>query len=75
MNFKVVITLPFKKDSKKLIKKYSSLKDVLAQFIEQLEKDPFEGTAIGRDCYKVRLPSNPKAKANLVVPGLLPASK
>jgi hypothetical protein len=36
-------------------KKYPSLKSEFASFIAVLKVDPIQGTAIGKQCYKVRI--------------------
>ena len=55
MGYKVEIIEPFRKAAKKLIRKYPSLKDELAELGQQLSDNPTQGAALGNDCYKVRL--------------------
>jgi len=55
MSFKVLITSSFKRDFKRLQKKYKSLKVELLKLIAGLEEDPTQGTALGSDCYKIRM--------------------
>ncbi len=55
MNYKVDTIAPFRKEAKKLIKKYPSLKNELAELGSQLSIDPTTGTALGNNCYKIRL--------------------
>ncbi len=55
MRYKVDTIAPFRKEAKKLIKKYPSLKQELADLGTQLSNDPSIGTAMGNDCYKIRL--------------------
>ena len=62
MRFKVETISPFRKSAKKLIKKYPSLKKELSTLGELLSKNPQSGTALGRDCYKVRLAIRSKGK-------------
>lgn len=55
MNYKIELSPNFKKEAKKLTKKYPSLKSELAALFEQLEANPTLGTSIGKDIYKIRL--------------------
>ncbi len=55
MSFDVLITSDFKKDSKKLVKKYRSLKKDVLDLITSLEENPAQGIPLGNDCYKIRL--------------------
>lgn len=62
MSFKVLTTSDFKRDSKKLLKKYKSLKTEILGLITSLEEDPVQGTPLGYDCYKIRLSIASKGK-------------
>jgi mRNA-degrading endonuclease RelE of RelBE toxin-antitoxin system len=55
MNFEVCVTSYFKRQSKKLLKKYPSLKHELASLIENLSTLLIQGSSLGRSCYKIRL--------------------
>lgn len=55
MNYNVELSPNFKKEAKRLIKKYPSLKAELIVFITELEKNPTIGTPLGNDFYKIRL--------------------
>jgi mRNA-degrading endonuclease RelE of RelBE toxin-antitoxin system len=55
MSYKVDTIAPFRKEAKKLIKKYPSLKNELAELGQQLSADPTAGTPLGNNCYKIRL--------------------
>lgn len=55
MSYKVEISDNFKKEAKKLIKKYASLKAELSELFTQLEQTPTTGTPLGNDIYKIRL--------------------
>jgi hypothetical protein len=55
VNFDILTIPPFEKDLKKLVKKYPSLKDEFLKLVKSLESNPIQGTALGRDCYKIRL--------------------
>jgi len=52
----------FKKETKRLIKKYSSLKQELANLSNILSKEPSTGTPLGNNTYKIRLAIKSKGK-------------
>ncbi len=52
---KVKISKDFNRESKRLYKKYASLAKEVLNLIHLLEKDPFQGTPLGQNCYKIRL--------------------
>ena len=62
MSFDVELTDHFKKEAKKLTKKYRSLKAELEALGEQLAENPTTGTPLGHDVYKVRLAIASKGK-------------
>jgi mRNA-degrading endonuclease RelE of RelBE toxin-antitoxin system len=62
MSYKVIAIPQFKRDFKKLSKKYPSLKNEYTELIETLEQDPTTGTPIGNHCYKIRLAVASKGK-------------
>ena len=62
MSFEVRTISAFEKEFKKLSKKYPSLKSDLFKLIKQLEANPFIGTSLGKDFYKIRLSISSKAK-------------
>jgi len=62
MNYNVLTIPPFDKNLKKLVKKYPSLKIEIAQLINELKVEPDKGTALGNDCYKIRLAIASKGK-------------
>ena len=55
MNYKVELSANFKREAKKLTKKYPSLKTELASLFSELEVNPTLGTALGHGIYKIRL--------------------
>ena len=55
MNYNVSVTERFKKDTKRLTKKYASLKAGLLQLVEGLQETPIQGDSLGKSCYKIRL--------------------
>jgi mRNA-degrading endonuclease RelE of RelBE toxin-antitoxin system len=52
MNYNIEVTSYFKKQAKRLLKKYPSLKSEILQLISLLEANPQQGTPIGNDCFK-----------------------
>lgn len=55
MSYKVELSVNFKKEAKKLTKKYPSLKVELASLFTKLEENPTLGTPLGNGIYKIRL--------------------
>lgn len=55
MSYNVELAENFSKELKKLIKKYPSLKTEIASLGETLQKNPFAGTHLGNDVYKIRI--------------------
>lgn len=62
MSYAVDLSHTFKREAKRLAKRYSSFTDDLEELIGKLEEDPFQGTGIGRNCYKIRLAIHSKGK-------------
>jgi mRNA-degrading endonuclease RelE of RelBE toxin-antitoxin system len=62
MSYNIIAVPTFRKELKKLAKKYSSLKTDLAHLFEILEDNPIQGTPLGRNCYKIRLAIGSKRK-------------
>jgi mRNA-degrading endonuclease RelE of RelBE toxin-antitoxin system len=62
MSYSIVASDKFKRELKKLSKKYASLKQEYADFIDSLEETPTQGTSLGKDCYKIRLAISSKGK-------------
>ncbi len=52
MKYDVQVTSTFKKQAKRLIKKFPSLKHELVELVHELESDPKLGKAIGFSCFK-----------------------
>ena len=63
MSYKIATVAPFRKEAKKLIKKYPSLKHELAELGSQLAHKPSCGTPLGNNCYKIRLAIASKGKS------------
>lgn len=55
MSYRIIPVDKFKKEAKRLIKKYPSLKDELIEFNNKLEQNPTIGTALGNNTFKIRL--------------------
>lgn len=62
MSFSVIPSDKFKKEAKRLSKKYPSLKEELVELNDTLADKPETGTALGNDTYKVRLSIKSKGK-------------
>jgi mRNA-degrading endonuclease RelE of RelBE toxin-antitoxin system len=62
MSYKVKTLDIFENQAKRLIKKYVSLKSELFQLVSQLKEEPKHGTAIGKNCYKIRISISSKGK-------------
>lgn len=62
MSYNIVPTDNFKKEVKRLIKKYASLKSELEKLNDELEENPTLGTNLGNDIYKIRLAIASKRK-------------
>ena len=62
MSYKVKTLDVFENQAKRLIKKYASLKSELFQLVSQLKEEPKHGTAIGKNCYKIRISISSKGK-------------
>ncbi|WP_417609283.1 type II toxin-antitoxin system RelE/ParE family toxin [Owenweeksia hongkongensis] len=65
MSYEILITPNFKREFKRLAKKYSSLKNDLSKLIADLKANPTTGTHLGNNIYKIRLAisSNRKGKS------------
>lgn len=55
MSYSVELSSNFKKEAKKLIKKYPSLKIELVKLFLELEQNPTLGIPLGDNIYKIRL--------------------
>lgn len=62
MSYSVKSIEVFERQTKKLVKKYSSLKLELLALVQELTENPIQGTAIGKSCYKIRLSIKSKGK-------------
>jgi mRNA-degrading endonuclease RelE of RelBE toxin-antitoxin system len=55
MRYSVELSSNFKKEAKRLIKKYPSLKKELSMLFSELEENPTFGIPLGNDVFKIRL--------------------
>ena len=62
MNYNVIPIAKFKKEAKRLIKKYPSLKKELAELFRSLATDPHQGDSLGNHCFKIRISIASKGK-------------
>jgi mRNA-degrading endonuclease RelE of RelBE toxin-antitoxin system len=62
MSYKIELTDNFKKEAKKLIKKYASLRAEIAELGKELAENPKLGTHLGNDVYKIHLAIASKSK-------------
>jgi len=62
MNCRIVLSPEFRKDAKKLAKKYRSLPRDLKTLLSEIEGNPYVGDRIGEVSYKIRLAINSKGR-------------
>jgi mRNA-degrading endonuclease RelE of RelBE toxin-antitoxin system len=62
MIYSIKTIVVFEKQTKRLFKKYPSLKNELFKLIQELKKNPEQGTRIGKNCYKIRVSIASKGK-------------
>ena len=62
MTYNIIAVPTFKKELKKLAKKYHSLKSDLGALFKTLETNPAQGTNLGNNCYKIRIAISSKGK-------------
>ena len=55
MSYEVLVVDEFKKDIKKLLKKYKNIKSDILDLIQKLEKDYKIGIDLGTNLYKIRV--------------------
>ncbi|HNA31622.1 MAG TPA: hypothetical protein PL106_00755 [Flavobacteriales bacterium] len=51
MGYRFGVSPTFRKKAKRLAKKYASLKEELLDLVTRLERDPEQGTPIGKRCF------------------------
>ncbi|MEO6834176.1 MAG: hypothetical protein ABI378_15790 [Chitinophagaceae bacterium] len=62
MSFSLLPSEKFKKEAKRLIKKFPSLKEELINLGKELAQHPEMGTSLGNNTYKIRLAIKSKGK-------------
>lgn len=62
MHFNIEATPEFLSESKKLTKKYPSLKNDISVLAEQLKINPTLGTPLGKDAFKIRMAITSKGR-------------
>lgn len=62
MSYNVKSIVSFEKQAKRLIKKYSSIKNEIQSLITSLKENPNQGTSLGNNCCKIRLAIASKGK-------------
>jgi len=62
MSYDVIAVPNFVKELKKLSKKYPSLKLDYQKFIRDLEVNPRQGIALGKNCFNIRIAIRSKGK-------------
>lgn len=62
MNYRVELSDNFKKEAKRLIKKYRSLESEISELLTELKTNPTKGDPLGNDVYKIRLGIKSKNK-------------
>ncbi|QJD77855.1 type II toxin-antitoxin system RelE/ParE family toxin [Spirosoma rhododendri] len=62
MSYSIETISVFDRQAKRLAKKYISLKADIQVLVNELRKQPELGTAIGKNCYKIRLAIKSKRK-------------
>ena len=55
MSYRVIPVEKFKKEAKRLVKKYPSLKNELNELSSLLQENPTAGTSLGNNSYKIRI--------------------
>jgi mRNA-degrading endonuclease RelE of RelBE toxin-antitoxin system len=62
MSYNVIAVPTFKKEIKRLAKKFPSLKSEFSELIYSLEHNPEQGVSLGNNCYKIRMSIASKGK-------------
>ena len=58
----VIISTSFKRNAKRLVKKYHTLQSAIDNLIAQLEINPYIGKSYGSNLYKIRVSDERKGK-------------
>ncbi len=62
MSFEILLSDNFKKEAKRLIKKYPSLSEEISALADTLSENPEFGISLGRDVFKIRVKVKSKGK-------------
>jgi hypothetical protein len=62
MKYNIIPIEKFKKEAKRLIRKYPSLKVELKNINDKLELNPNLGISLGNNCFKIRVSIKSKGK-------------
>lgn len=62
MSFEIRLSENFKKEAKRLSKKYPSIKNEIGFLAKELSENPKIGICLGNDVYKIRLSIKSKSK-------------
>lgn len=62
MSYRVKTIPYFDRQAKRLSRKFKSFKNELLALFDSLEVNPTQGTALGNDCYKIRVVIKSKGK-------------
>lgn len=62
MNYEIRVTSNFEKDIKRFSKKFKGFNADLIEFLNQLRENPFLGTHLGNNIFKIRMASKAKGK-------------
>ena len=62
MSYKIETIRTFDIQAKRLSKKYHSLKKDILDLVTELIENPHMGTALGKNCYKIRMAISSKSK-------------
>jgi len=65
MSCRIIVIDSFKRDAKRLVKKYASLKTELEALQQQLLDNPRMGTLIQENTYKIRLAVKSKGRGKI----------
>jgi hypothetical protein len=63
MSYKIKTIPYFDRQAKRITRKFKSFKTELSELFDSLEVDPTQGTALGYDCYKIRVAIKSKGKS------------
>lgn len=62
MSFEIITTPDFKRELKRLAKRYASLKADYITFLNELRENPLQGTSLGKGLRKIRMSITSKGK-------------